>query len=81
MAYWLDSSQSYAGSPVQRDFWCDTDSDIQNLPTSAHEGVQQGEDTVSCQKCEKGSTCFCISPTKLYILNSQDEWVEAKKGG
>ena len=79
MSYWLDSNQSYTGSPAQRDFWCDTPDDVQNLPTSSAEGVQQGEDTVSCQKCEKGSTCFCIKPTSLYILDSTDTWVKAKK--
>lgn len=78
--YWIDSDKEYVGTPAQTDFWCDTTSDIPNLPTSQHEGVQQGDDTVSCQKCNKGSTCFCISPVGLYILNSEDEWVEAKKG-
>lgn len=79
--YWLDSTQQYTGSPTQRDFFCDTSSDIEMLPTAEREGVQQGDDTISCQKVEKGSTCLCISPVALYILNSQDEWKEAKKGG
>ena len=79
--YWLDSAQSYSGSENQRDFFCDTPDDIPNLPTSSHEGIQQGDDTVSCQIVEKGSSCFCISPNALYVLNSQDEWKEAKKGG
>lgn len=80
--FWIDPNQEYAaGTPVQRDFWCDTPEDIANLPTSSSPGIQQGEDTVSCQICAKGSTCFCISPVGLYILNSEDEWKEAKKGG
>lgn len=79
MSYWLDTNQDYAGTPAQRDFWCDTTDDVQNLPTSTTLGVQQGDDTVSCQKCNKGSTCFCISPASLYILNSEDKWIKAKK--
>ena len=77
--YWLDSAQSYAGSENQRDFYCDTPDDIPNLPTSSHEGVQQGDDTVSCQVVDKGSSCFCINPVALYFLNSKDEWVKGVK--
>lgn len=78
--YWIDSDKEYTGTPAQMDFWCDTPDDVPNLPTSSRLGVQQGDDTVSCQKVNKGSTCFCISPAKLFVLNSEDSWVEAKKG-
>lgn len=78
MAYWIDSSTSYTGMgyPVQRDFYCDTSADINDLPTSTHEGVQQGNDTVSCKPVSKGSSCLCIGSSSLYVLNSQDKWVE-----
>lgn len=79
--YWIDSATADTGTPPQRDFWCDTPDDISNLPTSIHLGVQQGDDTVSNQIVAHGSTCFCISPVGLYVLNSEDEWKEAKKGG
>lgn len=81
MSYWIDPTQEDVGTPPQRDFMCDTPADVPNLPTMTRLGVQQGEDTVSNQIVEKGSSCFCISPVGLYILNSEDEWKEAKKGG
>ena len=77
--YWLDSSQQYAGYPTQRDFYCDTPEDIPNLPTSSTPGIQQGDDTVSCQIVSPGSSCMCISPATLYFLNSKDQWVDGKK--
>ena len=80
MAYWIDSDKEYVGTPAQMDFWCDTPDDVQNLPTSSTMGVQQGEDTVSCQMVNKGSTCISIEPIKMFVLNSEDRWVEAKKG-
>ena len=55
-------------------FECDSQSDIQNLPTSSREGVQQGDDIISCQKVAKGSTCMCMNPSSYYKLNSHDEW-------
>lgn len=79
--YWLDSSQQYTGFPTQRDFYCDTPADIANLPTSTTPGVQQGEDTISCQIVSPGSSCMCLSPATLYFLNSEDEWVDGKKQG
>lgn len=77
--YWIDTDDTHTGSPAQRDFMCDTPDDIENLPTSSKMGVQQGADTISCQKCNRGSSCFCISPISMYFLNSDDEWVKAGK--
>lgn len=79
--YWLDSSQQYTGFPTQRDFYCDTPDDIENLPTSVAPGVQQGDDTISCQIVSPGSSCMCLSPATLYFLNSKDEWKDGKKEG
>lgn len=81
MSYWIDSSQKYSGYPTQRNFFCDTTDDIYSLPTSTTPGVQQGDDTVSCQIVSPGSVCYCISPTSRYILNSQNTWVKDTSGG
>lgn len=81
MSYWIDASQQYSGSQTQRDFYCDTPDDIANLPTNLAPGVQQGEDTVSCQIVSPGSSCMCLSPATLYFLNSEGRWVDGKKEG
>lgn len=75
MAYWIDTTQDYTGTPAIRNFFCDSPSDIQNLPTSSHEGVQQGNDTISCQKVNPGSFCLCIGSSEGYMLNSSDNWI------
>lgn len=74
--YWIDNSSRLNGSSKQVPFYCDSSADVLNLPTSQHAGVQQGDDTVSCLPCAKGSTCFCIRESSLYVLNSNDEWIE-----
>lgn len=73
--YWIDTTQEYTGTPPIRNFFCDTTSDVNDLPTSQHEGVKQGEDTISCQKVNPGSFCLCIATSSGYILNSNDQWV------
>ena len=74
--YWIDTSAQTFGSPQQISFLADSSSDIANLPTSTTEGVQQGDDTVSCRKCPKGSFCITIAEGAGYFLNSNDQWVE-----
>ena len=74
--YWIDESSQARGVGEQRDFYCDDTSDVQNLPTSHSPGVQQGDDTVSCQPCGIGSFCLCIGSSSGYILNSYDIWTE-----
>lgn len=77
--YWIDESDPgrlYSSSD-QIPFWADESEDVQNLPTSTAYGVQQGNDTVSCRPCGKGSTCTVIgtgSGASIYALNSKDEW-------
>ena len=74
--YWFDTSDPgrLSSSDRQVSFWCDTPSDIANLPTSSAPGVQQGDDTVSCKPVDKGSSCICISTSEMYVLNSNDVW-------
>lgn len=74
--YWISNDSKIYGSSKQVPFYCDSSADIANLPTSQNAGVQQGEDNVSCLPCAKGSSCFCIGDSTLYILNSSDVWVE-----
>lgn len=73
--YWIDTTQEYTGTPAIRNFFCDATSDVNDLPTSSALGVQQGEDTISCQKVNPGSFCLCIGTGSGYILNSNDQWV------
>ena len=77
MAYWFDDliTSNATGGTRQIDFYCDTAADIADLPTSEHEGVNQG-DTVTHKKVDKGSSCLCIGNSSLYMLDSNDNWVE-----
>lgn len=78
MAYWIDEHDPdiAGGTSNQRSFYCDNTADIPNLPGIDRYGVQQGDDTVSCQPVGAGSSCLCIGAGSLYILNSTDVWVE-----
>lgn len=76
--YWIDETDiiKYSGSSRQISFYCDTSADIANLPGINKMGVQQGEDTISCQPVAAGSSVTCIGSGSLYILNSENRWVE-----
>ncbi len=74
MAYWIDNNQPYvSGKQVQ--FFADTDADIANLPTATSTGVEQG-DSVSHQIVGKGSTALSIESGNVYMLNSNNSWVQ-----
>ena len=80
MAYLIDTSDNgrLHSNDRQISFWADTVDDIQNLPHINSPGVQQGEDTVSCRPCGRGSTCMVIGTGNgaiMYGLNSNDEWI------
>ena len=77
--YWIDESDTgrLMSSSKQIPFWADDETDIDNLPKIDTPGVQQGEDTVSCQPVGKGSTCMVIgdgSGATLWVLKSTNEW-------
>ena len=74
--YWINESETVKGSSKQVSFYCDTTSDIPNLPTSQASGVKQGNNDVSCLPCDKGSSCLCIGDSSFWILNSSDVWTE-----
>ena len=77
MAYWYDDA-SPGGNTSRRviDFIADTDSDIDDLPTSITEGKPQENDTTLHKCVEKGSSCLVIESSSLYMLNSDDQWVQ-----
>ena len=74
MAYWINDSVLYSPSR-QVQFFMDSDSDKDDLPTSSAEGTSQG-DTVTHKKVGKGSTVLSISSGKVFILDSEDNWTE-----
>lgn len=75
MAYWFVAG-SQPGASRQVQFYCDADTDINNLPTSTSSGVKQGGDTVTNLPVGKGSIVLSIASGKLFVLNSSDEWTE-----
>ena len=75
MAYWINQAGN-KNRPNWRQFYCDTDTDIVNLPTSAVEGVKQDGDSTAHKCCSVGSECLVLGSTSVYILNSSDTWVE-----
>jgi len=80
MAYYIDHTESYMPER-QISFMADSSSDIPNLPTSSNPGLPQEGDSTAHLPVKPGSTCLCLNPVNLYILNSKDVWVKAKAGG
>lgn len=75
MAYWINQAGN-KNRPNWRQFYCDTDTDIANLPTSDTEGVKQDGDSTAHKACSVGSECLVLGTTSVYVLNSSDNWVE-----
>lgn len=76
MAYWI---QEFGGKGQNRSDWrmyhCDYLSDITKLPLNDREGVQQGNDTVSCKKAHYGDQCFCLEDSSVWELgNETNAW-------
>ena len=77
MAYWYDDTSSGRRTTHNvTDFIMDDDSDVANLPTSTTEGVPQPPDTTLHRKVAKGSSALSIGSSSLFMLNSQDQWVQ-----
>lgn len=77
--YWYDDTSDR--DPSSRrcvDFIIDTPADINNLPGIGVYGKPQPDDSTVHFPVEKGSTAMSISPAKLFILNSSNQWTEAK---
>lgn len=72
--HWIDGTdRNQAGKT--RSLVCDFASDLAYLPTSSAEGTG-GENDTANEKVAKGSTCLCIEESAIYILNSEDTWVQ-----
>ena len=76
--YWIDESDPirYSGTSRQVSFYIDTPEDLTSLPGINTRGVQQGDNTASCEPVGAGSSALCISEGALYILNSQNAWTK-----
>ena len=76
MAYWIDESEpiKYSGTSRQVPFWMDSDADVSSLPGINKYGVQQGDNTVSCQPVGAGSSALSIDSSTLFVLKSTNEW-------
>ena len=85
--FWMDNTfYVFEQDPNLADlitaFIADSSADVQNLPTVHNPGTQQGDDNVSLDPVNPGSMVFVISTSRVYKLNSKDEWVlQPKKGG
>ena len=56
------------------EFICDTEDDLNNLPTNKKRGV----DNSTVPPCSVGSQATIVEPKKVYILNNNNEWVLLK---
>ena len=74
--YWINYSDPLSiNSSRQVPFWADYNSDISLLPRYNVEGVQQGENTISCQPVEPGSMCTVIEDASVWVLGMEDnQW-------
>lgn len=75
MAYWINQAGN-ATRPNWRQFYCDTDSDISNLPTSSTEGEDSSIDSTAYKCCSVGSEALSIESGKVFVLNGSDVWSE-----
>lgn len=75
MAYWVSNAKNDT-KPDWRQFYCDSEADVKNLPTSIKEGVEQDIDFTAHRKCAIGSECVTLSNVGIYILNSANEWIK-----
>ena len=75
MAYWINQSGS-DNRPNWRQFYCDTDTDVENLPTSRSNGVKQDGDSTASEACSIGSECLVLDSASVYVLNSSDKWIK-----
>lgn len=75
MAYWFIEGHDPGGSK-QFQYYMDTDSDVNNLPTSTSNGAEQESDSTVHLPCGKGSAALSIESGKLFTLNSNNQWVQ-----
>lgn len=64
--YWIDLTANCVGG--QKEFYCDTPQDVENMPTSSKEGVVQEDNSSAHKKCAKGSSVYCIGKYLLIMV-------------
>ena len=79
VAYWINKSGN-DNRPNWRQFYCDDESDMDNLPTSFKDGMRQKIDTSAHKPCSIGSECLCIKTGKIVVLGSDDVWHDFIQG-
>lgn len=81
MAYWI---QEYGGNGKNDNryklFYCESESDILDLPNLTDEGVQQGTDITSNKPCVVGCEALTLDTGDLYVLRKTTNMWE-KLGG
>lgn len=80
MSYWINKAGNNTRSNW-RYFYCDSDEDITNLPTSISKGIKQDVDTSANNECSIGSKCKALSTNTIYILNSNNIWTAQVSAG
>ena len=75
MAYWIHESGNGTRAKFKV-FFMDADTDLANLPTSDTEGVKQDIDPYAHECCDIGSQCLSIESSKVFVLNSENEWTD-----
>lgn len=78
MAYWLNTAIKFK-SRNRKAFLCDSDADIQDLPTTLAKGKEQGGQNVINDIVEMGSVVYSIGSQSRYCLNSKGQWIKIKE--
>ena len=75
--YWFDETAP-VGAGRQVTFFLDNDLDVTNLPTHTRAGsnLDNPNDTTLSRPVGIGSKAFVIGSARLYMLDSNDNWVE-----
>lgn len=78
MAYWIQDYGSASSSRKDfRMYHCDYRTDIDKLPLNDRDGVQQGNDTISCTPAHYGDQCFCLEDSSTWELRQEpNDWKE-----
>lgn len=76
MAYWIQEiGGNGKNSSGYKLFYCETETDVTNLPNMTDEGVQQDNDTVSCKPCVAGCEAVVLDTGDVYTLRkSTNTW-------
>ena len=72
--YWM-IKQDGNGYYRMSQYFMDADADVANLPTSQAAGTVQ-QDGTSHLPTGRGSIAMSLESGTMYILNSNDEWIE-----